>query len=305
MNVKLREPTSQPVLIGFVGDIAPGFPAYSPISKNHRLLELLDTCDLVVANLESPLTTVPSIKNRGISVCSVPSSVKELKELNVKLANLANNHIMDHGLAGLEETQKVLTENGISWLGAGRDIKNASEPFIFQFTAGRIAFLANSYKAYASPSTASETTPGANPLILNETKRQIAALREKGHIVCTSYHGGDMFFRIPNPKYRSVLREQSQAGAHLVIGHHAHVFQGIEIINGNIIAYDLGNFYMNPPHKVEHRGTDVGLLLIVSFDRLGPFAYSAYFAHNLRPLRKLCLVQGQKMTELHSLLNYI
>jgi poly-gamma-glutamate synthesis protein (capsule biosynthesis protein) len=305
MRVRLREPKSKPVSIGFVGDITPGFPVYKPIRKSQHLLELLGSCDLVVANLESPITTAPSIKDRGISICSGPWSVNELKELNVKLANLANNHIMDHGLPGLEETQRTLTKNGVSWVGAGRDIKHASRPFIFKFDAGQITFLAYSYKAIDTPTIVSENSPGANLLIMEEAKKKIGTLRKRGHIVCASYHGGYEFFRIPAPKYRTIMKELAEAGAHLVIGHHAHVFQGIEFFDNNIIAYGLGNFHMNPLHKVEHRGTDVGLLLIVRFDLLGPFAYSIHFVHNQRSLTKLSLVHGQKMTELLSLFNQI
>ncbi len=102
----------------------------------------MDACDLVVANLESPLTTATSAKDRGSSLCSDPNSVKELKELNVNVANLANNHIIDRGLTGSEETLNDLKQHGISWLGAGRDKKHASKPFMHECAEGQIALLA-------------------------------------------------------------------------------------------------------------------------------------------------------------------
>ncbi len=101
------------------------------------------------------------------------------------------------------------------------------------------------------------------------------------------------------------MRELAQAGAYIVIGHHAHVFQGVEITNGSIIAYGLGNFYMNTKKQMEHRGTDIGLFLTVEIDSLGSFAYSVHFVHNQRPLRKLVVVEGQKKTELIELLKSI
>jgi hypothetical protein len=305
MRLKLREYRSRSVKVGFVGDTVPGFPIYKPIKKSRRLLKVLDACDLVVANLESPLTTATSVKDFGSSLCSDPNSVQELKVLNVNVANLANNHIIDRGLAGLEETLNVLKQNGISWLGAGSDQKYASKPFMHEFTEGQIALLAYSYRDLYSPSMASGNSPGPNPLILDEAKRQIASLRNKGYIVCVSYHGGDEFFRIPCPKYRIVLKELARAGANLVIGHHAHVFQGVEVYNGSIIAYGLGNFYMNTKFQMDNRGSDIGLLLTVELDRLGPFAYSLHFVHNQRSKRKLSIVQGQKRAELLKLFKQI
>jgi hypothetical protein len=292
-------------MIAFLGDTIPGYPAYNPINKSRYLIELLNSCDLVVANLEGPLTTAPSVKNWGSSLYSHPTSVKELLDLKIDLANLANNHIFDCGGAGLEETLNVLKKNGISWMGAGADINAASQHFLFEKWNKKIAFLGFSFSSSEFQFIATKNDPGANPLIIEEAKSQIASLREKGYIVCTSFHGGKEFFRIPCPKYRAILKALAQAGSHLVVGHHAHVFQGIELFDSSIIAYGLGNFFMNTRFQEEHIGTDVGLVLTVEVDRAGPYAYSIHFVHNQRPLRKLSTVEGQKKTELIALFNSI
>ncbi len=83
------------------------------------------------------------------------------------------------------------------------------------------------------------------------------------------------------------------------------MFQGVEVTNGSIIAYGLGNFYMNTKIQMEHRGTDIGLFLTVEIDSLGPFAYSVYFVHNQRSLRKLTIAGGKKETELIELFKSI
>ena len=309
MRIQLREPRSKHVVLGFAGDTVPGRSADKPIDKNQDLLKLLGTCDQVVANLESTLTEAPSVKDRGITLRSDPSTVGKLKELNVNVTNLANNHIMDCGHHGLTETLNVLAKNEIQWFGAGKDLKQASSPFILEFSAGRIAFLAYSYKAWDVPSTAAVNSPGANPLNLEDAKRQIGALRDKGFIVCTSYHGGNEHFRIPNPKYMTILRELVKAGANLVIGHHAHVFQGIEIYKNSIIAYGLGNFFVEwRRSKIEfkkRRGENVGLFLTLEIDQMGAFAYSVNFVHNHWPRKKMSIVQGKKKAELLSLFNHI
>lgn len=302
MNVQLREPVSPTVRIGFVGDLRPGSPEYRPIRKDPRLREILHACDFVVANLEGPLTDVPCCKDFGFPVHSAPAGVRELADLNVQVADLANNHIMDCGEPGLEETLRILDAHGISRLGAGRDESAASAPLVRTVAAGTLAFLAYGVRAPDAPSVATADTPGAAMLDLDAAKGQIAALREAGHIVCVLFHGGWEHFRIPCRDYVTALREMAAAGAQLVIGHHAHAFQGIEARDGGLIAYSLGNFCFSTCYQSIHRGWRLGLLLTVEIDQRGPCAYAAHFVHHDWREPALRLVRGEGEGALRQLL---
>ena len=85
MRIQLRRPVSKATKVSFFGDTVPGYPIYEPISTGQRLLEHLGNCDIVIANLESPLTTASHPKQVGTSLRSDPASVSELKELNVSI----------------------------------------------------------------------------------------------------------------------------------------------------------------------------------------------------------------------------
>ena len=90
------------------------------------------------------------------------------------------------------------------------------------------------------------------------------------------------------------LRALAKSGADIVIGHHAHTFQGIEVWDNSIIAYGLGNFLMTTPYQIAHKGTDIGLLLIAEIDTGGPFAYSTFFVRNDRDHRRIALIHGNE-----------
>jgi hypothetical protein len=93
-------------------------------------------------------------------------------------------------------------------------------------------------------------------------------------------------------------------GADMVIGHHAHLFQGLEILEtkNRIIAHGLGNFALTTASQVAHRGTEFGLLLEVEVDAQGPLGCSTFFVHNDRRRAALELVQGKADAELRGLL---
>ncbi len=209
---------------------------------------------------------------------------------------------MDRGLSGLEETLSVLDKAGIVRIGAGRDIEEASRPYLWHGSGAKVAFLAYRVKARFVPSTAGPTWAGASPLVMSKAQETVVSLKRQGYVVCVSYHGGEEFFRIPSQRRRALFQELAINGADIVIGHHAHVFQGIEILNRSLLAYGLGNFKMTTPYQLAHKGTAIGLLLTVEIDALGPFAYSTQFVHNQRERESVALVRGKSEADLRKLL---
>ncbi len=300
--VDIRRPVSRPAMIAFGGDFIPPSTVGRPVVKSADLAGLLRSCDLVAVNLECPLTAADSAKTRFTSLYADPASLGEFREFNISLVTLANNHIMDRGLAGLEDTLAALDAGGIPRIGAGRDIDEACRPFLWEGPEVRIAILALGYESPNAPSTAGPGSAGACPLIMSRVKETIAALKRQGYSVCVSYHGGEEFFRTPAPKRRALFHEFAASGASLVVGHHAHVFQGIEIVDQTLIAYGLGNFVMTTPYQVTFKGTSTGLVIVVGFDASGPFAWTTRFIDNRRRLGTVELAHGRRDEELGRLL---
>jgi hypothetical protein len=198
--------------------------------------------DLVVANLESPLTH----SNRSIpGKCTLrgnPNWAPRLYQAGVHVLSLANNHLMDHGRQGLLDTIDHLTQAGIQWIGAGRNSQEACNPLIVEAAGQKIALLARSSVVVASPSYATPATPGVARFNLQETIAAIKDCRSQADLVLLCLHWGLEHYQYPAPSQRTLARRLIEAGADIVIGHHPHVLQGIEAMNGGVVAYSLGNF---------------------------------------------------------------
>ena len=154
----------------------------------------------------------------------------------------ANNHVMDFGTAGLDDTHEELRRLGIPSFGAGTLEANAGNPVLL--AESNVALL-----GYACPSTsavlASRDHPGAAPLDPDRIVRDIAVARTAGaRRVIVSLHWGEEEVRLPKPSDVATARLIVDAGADLVIGHHAHCVQPHERHRGRYIFYGLGNCIM-------------------------------------------------------------
>ena len=144
---------------------------------------------------------------------------------NVEAVSLENNHIMDHGEQGYEDTCNTLAGAGILYSGhLGSSIYTTE-------TGVDIGML--SY----------QTFNGKYPAIYEAIAGDIQALRDAGcELVIVSYHWGEEKDYVPNERQVPLGRATIDAGADLVIGHHSHRINPIEEYNGKYICYSLGNF---------------------------------------------------------------
>ena len=191
-----------------------------------NMKELFSGDDLTIVNLEGTLTdssfqedTTKTFRFRGPT-----DYAKILTESSIEACAISNNHIMDFGKQGYESTRKTLEENGILYCGN-------EHSFIFEKDGIRVGFFAlgSMYMGrYAKT-----------------VKAEAARMREEGvnAIVC-SFHSGQEY----SPRRRDWDQERfaktavEEWGADLVIMHHPHVVQGVDILNNRYVFYSLGNF---------------------------------------------------------------
>lgn len=189
--------------------------------------------DLVVCNLEGPLTDNKSVsvgtamdeKNNLIFTFD-PGLAKTLADLNIKLVDIGNNHILNFGAAGAEKTKKYLLAAGINYFG---DTGATEKKYWVQEIEGKkLGFINYNFSVKGSAQAALEDIKLA---------KQEADLV----VVCphwgTEYKTGD-----PGPNVRNLAHQFVDAGADLIIGTHPHVVQTSEIYQGKKIYYSLGNF---------------------------------------------------------------
>jgi len=204
------------------------------------LKSILDACDLRVANLESTLTrreTQPG--TLGGVLKAPPESVEALSAAGFDAVTVANNHCMDFGREGLLECLCILNAHGIRHCGAGDSPRSARRPALLDAKGIRVGMLgyADDYR----PASPLDSAAGPAPARDEEILEDLRAIRPTVNIVVLQLHWGVEFAMYPWLTHRTRARRYAEAGADLVLCHHAHVPMGLETWNGSVIAYGLGN----------------------------------------------------------------
>lgn len=194
--------------------------------RNVRDLLLAD--DLTIVNLECALTDAPIAADRmshSYVFAAPPSYAVTFVGSGVEAVALENNHVMDHGEQGYADTCAALDGVGVLYSGH-------LGPCVYTTASGvRVGML--SY----------QTFDGRYADIYEQMPGDIEALRAQGcQIVVVSYHWGDENEYTPNARQVPLGRATVDAGADLVLGHHSHRINPIELYEGKYICYSLANF---------------------------------------------------------------
>jgi poly-gamma-glutamate synthesis protein (capsule biosynthesis protein) len=283
-----------------------------PISFYGDLLPTLRLPDLAIVNLEGVIgdeQLKPSVKD-GVHLRFSPDILGGLTAVPFHLVCLANNHILDFGGEGLAGLLALLEQSGIQWVGGGMRLAEAVAPRFFRFGETRLAVL---NLAEGEESRSLDGGPGAAPFDIPVAQDQLAALRGQADARVVIAHAGREHLPAPAPYIRDAYRALVDAGATLVIGHHPHVPQGMEIYRGAPIVYSLGNFTMYidsplPLHRVGYivkarfRGPALADIEIVPYAiepsrlRLLDAAESATFRSTFKELSDLISEPGRLET---------
>jgi poly-gamma-glutamate capsule biosynthesis protein CapA/YwtB (metallophosphatase superfamily) len=201
----------------------------------------------------------------------------------IKHVTRANNHSMDFGLEGLRDTDKALAAEGIAWTGSGGNVTEALKPLLLERDGIRFGILAFT-TTYPDGAWASESRPGVPYPTQGRLKAAIEALRKDADFLVVTFHWGEERSAELRPHQSALARIALSSGADAVVGHHAHVAQAIEKIDGKWAIYGLGNFFFRSksPHTnlgllasfevcKEHAAGDVETrLALVPIDTLNP-----------------------------------
>ncbi|MBI3964667.1 MAG: CapA family protein, partial [Chloroflexi bacterium] len=264
--------TDGKLTLALVGDIY--LTRSNPTSIFEPTLPALRAADVRFGNCETPISESGEpwpgkpIGNNCIKMA--PEMVAGLKAAGFDAVGLASNHSLDFGAGAMLRTLEILDEAGIARCGAGKNLAEAHRPAVVTKNGVTIAFLAYcsvympGWEATENgPGIASirvETAykphpriheqPGAPAITLNypdqkDRDRMVADIRtakEQADLVVVSYHWG------VSERYRHLVPYQVElghaaldAGADLLIGHHPHMLQGVEMYKGKPLFYSLGN----------------------------------------------------------------
>ena len=202
---------------------------------------LFQDTDLVCANLEAAITTSDTPLVKTFRFNSPLNLGEYLIKNKVKVVTIANNHSIDYGKAGLKDTVANLAKYQVEAFGYGDNAQAALAPKIIELNGTRIAFVG----AVCFPLEGYVYLPNSFDVGRWDAqlmKFQIQAARRQADIVVVSLHWGIEFSHYPTASQIEIGHYCIDQGADLVMGHHPHVLQGMEIYHHKPIFYSLGNF---------------------------------------------------------------
>ena len=253
-----------------VGDVAPYRDDLA--SSFSHVSSLFRDSDLTFGQLESVLSeTGPLSSCTRMGCSSRPEAAAALKEAGFDVISFASNHALDYGRDAFKETLRHLRDAGLQVIGAGENEEKARAYPVIDAEGTKVAFL-----GYCSilPQGfwAEEARPGCNPARgitayvpvehdqpetpcrmysfphpddLEKMLEDIREAKKKADIVVVSMHWGIHFKEGVIAGYQKYYAHFAiDAGADLILGHHAHILKPIEIYKGKAIFYSLGNFAM-------------------------------------------------------------
>jgi hypothetical protein len=201
---------------------------------------------LVIGNLEIPLCeNFSPIRKFGTSphFMAKPAIAAALKQMGFGILTLANNHIMDQGVQGLQRTLHALAAQKLSCCGAGLTHADVYCPAVFKGKDRRLAVFNFADGGFAQEQ---EDGPGAARFEPFRSASQIIEARRHYDLIIAILHLGNEYLPIPSDVTVSACRAMAHAGADAVIAHHPHIPLCSEIYEGVPICYSLGNFLFGP-----------------------------------------------------------
>jgi gamma-polyglutamate biosynthesis protein CapA len=222
------QPAQRPIRLAFVGDVMLGRSVQNRILDTgninfpfEKVSDYLAGFDLVFANLENPFVENCPRHEGGFTFCAKNDIVGGLKNANISVVSIANNHMRNYGLQGYENTIKVLQQSGIKYADEVTDARVLIDGMKIDI----IAF---------------DLVTNQNPL--EDIKTAIFEARGQTDYLIVSFHWGNEYEAVANNYQRTVARASVESGADLIVGHHPHVLQDYEFIEGKPVIYSLGNF---------------------------------------------------------------
>ncbi len=251
-GVVAQEVPTQKISLAFVGDVmlARGVGRkilnYGNDYPFAKVKDILSKADIAFANLEGALTGKQVSGSSKVYIfCSPPSFGESLVKGGIDIVSLANNHAHDGGVKGLLETMGTLDKLGIKYVGAGRNSLEARSLRIIEVGGKRIGFLAYTDLSNIGLAVASATSsrPGVASARTEQVFEDIRQAKREVDLLVVSFHWGvEGQVGEPNSRQKSLAYRSVEEGADIIVGHHPHVLQKIEVYRDKTIAYSLGNF---------------------------------------------------------------
>ena len=273
-QARMAESGAQAISFIGTGDCGPvhGPQDGFPLERYSELVRpTLAAVDLRFTNCERQYSSRGTASEASPHGCQPPEMARIFTDCAFDAATIANNHMYDFGPDALLDTRALLLAKGIAVTGAGRDLDEARQPAIVEKQGVKVGFLgycsvipeggeAAPGKAGIAPLRVVTSYEGRGPhasarVVTRPDERDMAAilddvakLRRQVDIVVVAFHWGVIWVPRVIADYQVIAAHACiDAGADLILGHHAHVPKAIETYKGKAIFYSLSNFCMTKP----------------------------------------------------------
>ncbi len=204
------------------------------------------TVDIVSANLEGPFASYRRPTSKEIAFRFDPALIPMLTDYQFSLFTLANNHSYDMGRDGFEEAKTYLREAGIHFYGSEYAVDDNSL-FIEKVGDTRIAFIG--------------LNDTETPLTMSQILPLIERAKKEADSIVVNIHWGIEYKEVSSARQRSLAHALIDEGVDVIIGHHPHVVEEMEIYKDRPIFYSLGNFIFDQYFSVPtQQGLGVGIV---------------------------------------------
>jgi len=218
--------------------------------------------DLVGANLEGAVTDnglhlAPELVN---DFAFNPEIVDGLKKYNFTFFNLANNHLADQGKIGIEQTENNLAKSSFKYSGCyDKKVSDDCSYEIIEIENKKFAMMGLSM-VYGD-------------FDFSQAEEILKNLASSTDYVFVNIHWGKEYINLQNEKQKEVAHKLIDAGADMIIGHHPHVVQGLEVYQKKLIFYSLGNFIFDQPELYFPKENSEGLAIEINIKNNKPAVY--------------------------------
>lgn len=209
---------------------------------------LLKGVDVAFANLETPVAPKSGRPGRPYQFNAPANLPEALRASGFSILSTANNHAFDQGTIGVKETLNRLKEAKLLAVGSGETQAEAQSTRLVEHNGVSLAFLGFT-DLFNLDLNRKATEPWVRTLDLEPAVQAVQAARGKADVVVVSIHWGDEYSHTPTKRHREIAQKLVEAGADLILGHHPHVVQPMEIVEAagrtGVVAFSLGNFISN------------------------------------------------------------
>lgn len=212
--------------------------AFGPIADTLR------AADLTVVNLETAITNRGTEQPKTYHFRAPATAFDAVRAAGIDAVTLANNHILDYGRVGLDDTLAAAKTANFPVFGAGADADAAWAPWTTTVKGTKFAFIGVSYVDELWSTWIATPTRSGEALAFDRARTLAAVRAAKQHadVVVVFMHWGIEGDSCPNAAQKSLAKDLAAAGANVIIGSHVHTLQGSGWLGNTFVAYGMGNF---------------------------------------------------------------